>query len=201
MPPRAVFFDIGGVLALSPPTGWESRWETKLGLSTGELDRRLETLWQTGMVGATKEEDVPGEVGRRLGLKAPEVEAMLVDAWDEYLGRPNVEIIRYFESLRARCRTAIISNSFVGAREREQARYGFAGLCEDIVYSHEVGIAKPDRRIYELACERLEISPAESVFVDDLDENITAAAALGMRAVRFVDNEQTIREVELALGG
>jgi putative hydrolase of the HAD superfamily len=45
-----------------------------------------------------------------------------------------------------------LSNSFVGAREREQAAYGFEDLVDEIVHTHEVGMSKPDPQIYALVC-------------------------------------------------
>ncbi|HJT56276.1 MAG TPA: hypothetical protein VJ761_07275 [Ktedonobacteraceae bacterium] len=41
MPIRAVVFDIGGVLEITPPTGWAQKWEAYLHLQAGELDERL----------------------------------------------------------------------------------------------------------------------------------------------------------------
>jgi putative hydrolase of the HAD superfamily len=93
----------------------------------------------------------------------------------------------------------MLSNSFVGAREREESAYGFASTCDTIVYSHEVGYAKPDRRIYELACARLEVSPAESVFVDDLEVNVAGALSVGMQAIKFASNRQAIAALEAVL--
>ena len=81
------------------------------------------------------------------------------DAWAEYLGMLNHELAAYFAGLRLRYRTGILSNSVVGAREREQALYGFEDMCDTIVYSHEVGWRKPDPRIYWAVCDRLETAP------------------------------------------
>ncbi len=50
----------------------------------------------------------------------------------------------YFAALRPRYRTAILSDSFVGARKREQRAYGFADMCDKVAYSHEEGVGKPD---------------------------------------------------------
>ena len=74
----------------------------------------------------------------------------------------------------------MLSNSFVGARKREATRYGFDRMAEFIAYSHEVGLQKPDPRIYRLTCERLALQPSEVVFVDDRQENVDAAQAFGM---------------------
>lgn len=123
------------------------------------------------------------------------------DAWEEYLGTLNAEMARYFSALRPRYRTAILSNSFVGAREREQRAYGFADTCDLLVYSHEEGVGKPDPRFYAVACERLGVAPKEAVFVDDTPACVDGALAVGMTAVRFVDCAQTIAELTGLLGG
>lgn len=94
----------------------------------------------------------------------------------------------------------ILSNSWVGAREKEQARHGFGEACDVIVYSHEEGLTKPDPRIYRLACERLDVAPDEVVFLDDLRANVEAARALGMRGLLFTgDTIATIRELRALL--
>jgi FMN phosphatase YigB (HAD superfamily) len=80
---------------------------------------------------------------------------------------PNARLAGYFSGLRPRYRTAILSNSFVGAREREEAAYGFDDICDVVVYSHEAGLKKPDRRFYELVCTRLGVGPREAIFLDD----------------------------------
>ena len=60
-------------------------------------------------------------VGTALGLDAAGVAELMDELWVEYVGRLNEELAEYFASLRPRYRTGILSNSFVGAREREQA--------------------------------------------------------------------------------
>jgi putative hydrolase of the HAD superfamily len=106
----------------------------------------------------------------------------------------------YFASLRPRYRTGILSNSFVGAREREQERYGFEDMCDMVVYSHEVGWRKPDPRIYHAVCERLNTRPENGVLLDDVRENVDAARALGMHAVTFTDTAQAIADLEALMG-
>ncbi len=193
---QAAFFDIGGVLEWTPPTGWQSRWEPKLNLSPGDLDRRLEPLWQKGLVGSFTEAQFEAELAQILGLDEEHLKALTDELWQEYLGTPNTELIDYFASLDSRLKTAIISNSFVGARAREEERYGFGQMCELVIYSHEVGLAKPDPKIFHLACERMAVTPTQSIFVDDVPENITAAAALGFQAILFESTSQTIHALE-----
>ncbi len=103
----------------------------------------------------------------------------MADMWTEYLGALNTELAGYARGLRARCRTGIISNSFVGARGRERERYHFENLADVIVYSHETGVAKPDPLIFRVACEALGVEPGELVFVDDTREHVAAARGPG----------------------
>lgn len=196
---RAVVFDIGGVLEHTPPTGWIEKWERELGLPPGEIHRRLADVWQAGSLGSISEAAAEQRIGTSLELSRAQLDAFLSDLWAEYLGELNAELTAYFASLRPRYQTAILSNSFVGAREREQARYQFGALCDLIIYSHEEGIAKPDRRLFELMCERLGRQPHEIVFLDDAEQHVAAARALGVHAIRFLNTSQAIAEIQACL--
>ena len=196
---RAVVFDIGGVLEITPDLGVDRLWETRLGLSAGEILVRMRDIWRGGSIGTITLDDVHEALKDRLGLDDQRLAQYMADLWREYLGTANTELIEYARGLRPRYRTGIVSNSFVGAREREQAAYGFEGLVEDIVYSHEVGFSKPDPRIYALICSRLSVSPEEMVFLDDSDVCVAGARDAGIHAVRYQSSAQAIAEIEKLL--
>ena len=111
---RVVVFDVGGVLEITPLTGWVERWEAQLRLQPGELDQRLTDVWRDGSLGNITEAEV-------------------------------------------------------------------------------------ERRIVELMCERLDVQPGETIFLDDLEANVAAASALGMRAILFQDTTQAIAAIESCL--
>jgi epoxide hydrolase-like predicted phosphatase len=196
---RAVVFDVGGVLELTPPLGVSEHWEARLGLRPGGLRERLREVRAAGEVGTISEPEARRRTGELLGLDDAQVGAFMADLWREYLGTLNVELAEYFGGLRPRYRTAMLSNSFVGARGREQRRYRFDELADLIVYSHEVGMSKPDPRIYLLTCERLGVRPAEAVFLDDAEVAVDGARAVGMQAILFEDNAQAIAAIEARL--
>jgi putative hydrolase of the HAD superfamily len=196
---RAVVFDIGGVLEITPRTGWNRRWEAALQLAPGDLDARLQDAWRGGSLGTMTEAAVEARVAAELGLDAAQLAAFMADLWAEYLGTLNGELAAYFAGLRPRYKTGILSNSFVGAREREHAQYGFGDLCDCIVYSHEEGMRKPQRAFYELACTRLGVQPHEMIFLDDVAEAVEAARAIGIHGIQFQDNAQAIAAIEACL--
>lgn len=89
-------------------------------------------------------------------------------------------------------RTALLSNSW----GLDYPREGWGELFDVTVISGEVGLRKPDPRIYRLAAERLGLQPRECVFVDDLHLNVRAAVDVGMVGVHHRDVEQTLLELE-----
>lgn len=211
---RAVVFDIGGILEIVPEGGDPTRrfpdmivrWEEQLDLALGELDRRITTMderlstaGKDGSIGTCTEEEWLAELGPATGMDATQVDSFMRDFWDVYCGAANAELIAYFTGLRPRYRTALLSNSFVGARREEEARFGFAAMADVIVYSHEEGMSKPDPRIYERTWQRLGVQPHEMIFLDDAEPNILAARECGIHAILFHDNAQAMAEIEACL--
>jgi HAD superfamily hydrolase (TIGR01509 family) len=198
---EAVLFDIGGVLERTPRTGWEQRWAIELEMSLDEFERRLAPVGRPGSVGEITLHGAERRIASVFGLDEPSLRRFMGDLWEEYLGTLDEELTAFFAALRPSYRTGIVSNSFAGAREREQAAYGFEDLCDTIVYSHEVGCAKPDPRMYEIALERLDVAAERTVFLDDVQRNVDGALAVGIEAIRFVDTGQAIRELRTRLEG
>src|SRR5689334_4320101 len=109
---RAVVFDIGGVLEITPATGWVENWEARLGLNEGEIPGRLRGVWKEGSMGKISEEEVKKRTSEILGLDEVQIGEFMHDLWDEYLGTLNSELTAYFAGLRPRYQTALLSNSF-----------------------------------------------------------------------------------------
>lgn len=197
---KAVVFDIGGVLEYTPDQGRaEQKWAKILDFQPGEMWERMLHLWRRGEIGTCTEADVLDGLRDIMGMTPEQIEGYWADVWQDYLGDLNTELHTYFANLRPRYKTGILSNSFVGAREREQAAYGFEAITDTIVYSHEVGLKKPDPRIFQLLCDRLTLLPSEIVFLDDVEGHVMAARAFGIHAVQFLDNQQAISEIEALL--
>lgn len=211
---KAVVFDIGGILETIPEGGdptsrfpqMLARWEQRLGMAPGALSEALDTqnerlasVGKDGELGTCTYDEWVGELRAVTGWDAATADALMEDHWETYIGEPNPELTAYFIGLRPRYKTALLSNSFVGAREREQAARGFADIADLIIYSHEVGLAKPDARIYALTCKRLGIQPDEMIFLDDSPGHIAAARDFGIHGVVFHDNAQAIHEIEALL--
>lgn len=109
----------------------------------------------------------------------------------------NLPMCDYLRGLRARgLRIALLTNNVAEWREWWSADLPLAELFELVVDSSEEGVRKPDPEIYRRTLDRLGV-PAEScLFIDDLEDNRTAAAALGMRTVPYLHVDQVRHDIE-----
>lgn len=204
---RVVMFDIGGILEIIPEGGdpatrypaLDRDWNDRLGKPAGHLEACHEAIGADGAFGRCTYEEWRERLQASSGMSQDEMREYLAAFWDIYMGEPNTELIEYFCALRPRYRTAILTNSFVGSREAEEARYGFTSMVDLAIYSHEEGLAKPNPRIFQLAAERLGVAPNEIIFLDDRPENVAAARECGLQAVLFTSTAQAIAEIEAQL--
>ena len=200
---RAVVFDVGNVLEqVDPVESWLATWQQRLNLAQEEFLDRWDLVDPQGFMGTGQmlEAEYRRRVQEALALSGDLTDLFMAEMWDWYCGRLDVEIVDFARSLRPAVRTAILGNSADGARREEQARYGFEQLVDVIVYSHEVGLEKPDPRIFQLTCERLAVRPHEAVLIDDVGENVEAAVRFGMHAVLHRGTPRSIAQVRDLLG-
>ena len=184
---RVVVFDLGGVLEHidDPGLEFEPKWRNRLGMSAADFTAAMNTVDPDRLTrtGNMNEAEYRERCAAALGLSDGQLQEFMADTWDLYCGELNVEIRAFAASLRPRLRTAILSNSADGARREEQARFGFAPEFDPIIYSHEVGLAKPDPAIFRLTCALMSAEPGELIFIDDVPANVNAAAAVGIHAI------------------
>ena len=203
MPIRAVVFDIGGVL--ERVDDYESvlsaAWRERLGMSADDFMAALTAIDPAGLseTGQMSESDWADRCATCLGLSPGQQQEFVADVWDWYCGELDAELMAFAAALRPGVQRAIISNSADGARREELARYAFDEIFDPIIYSHEVGLAKPDPAIFELAASLLGVAPAEMIFVDDVLGHIEAARSMGIHAILHRSTPETIAKINSLL--
>jgi putative hydrolase of the HAD superfamily len=111
------------------------------------------------------------------------------------LSQPMLELLR--EVRAAGVRTALLSNSW---GVTGYPTHLFPELFDAVVISAEVGMRKPEERIFRHAAQLLGLPPGECVFVDDLEANVLAAEALGMTGVWHTDPAETVARLGALVG-
>ena len=202
---RAVVFDIGGVLEkvddAAWPVTWASRWAARAGMSLDELAAALDRLPPIGDVptGAASEEEFRHLYATALGLDEARADLMMVELWDAYCGELDAELFAWYVAQRDRAALGILSNSMDGARREDTRRFGIPEAADVVVYSHEVGLAKPDPAVYALTADRLGVAPGEIAFLDDSPVSVDGARAAGWHAVLHTDTRSSVAALEKIL--
>ncbi|MCU1412492.1 MAG: hydrolase [Rhodoglobus sp.] len=190
---RAAVFDIGGVLEIVDDDRWQdqwiSRWEGLAGVAPGTLRR--------SPYSGHSEADFRVRVVTALSLSAEQADRAMAQWWDAYCGELDVAMRDFVASLsRSGLIVAALSNSGDGARREEQRRYNFEELFDHLVYSHEVGVEKPDPAVYRLTEERLGVLPHEIVFLDDRAGAVEGARAAGWHGLLHTSTPESIAAIQ-----
>jgi len=94
----------------------------------------------------------------------------------------------------------LLSNGWPSTRHFLDERWHIADIFDDVVISAEVGVAKPDRRIYQLALDQMGVEAEQTIFIDDFIENIEGARELGIHGIHFQDPRTILDELKDLLG-
>ncbi len=108
----------------------------------------------------------------------------LHEIWcDIFWENPGMDLL--LEALHAKVRLVLISNTNPWHLEYSKERYGLFQHLDHLVLSYEVGVRKPDARIFEAALEAAGVPPERCLYLDDTEEHVQAAARLGIPSVLF----------------
>jgi epoxide hydrolase-like predicted phosphatase len=195
----AVIWDLGGVIVRTLDHSGRAHWEEQLGLSSGELSALVfeGEMGCKASLGQASTDDVWNWVAGQLDLPHEARIKLERDFWKG--DRVDRDLIRFIRDLHPAYQTGLLSNAWPDLRNAMENVWHIADAFDEIVISAEVGLVKPDTRIYYYILERMNINPEQAVFVDDFPENIAGARAVGMQAIHFRNPAQAIQDLEAIL--
>ena len=190
---------MGGVLLRTEDHSPRQMWADRLGLSAKELSKLVfdSQASRLASVGDGSVEAIWDGLADRFDLSQPEREQLERDFWsgDEV----DHDLLAFVRELRPTYKTALLSNAWPDVRHFIENVWGFADAFDQMVISAEVGLVKPDPRIYQLTLDRLEVAAEKAVFIDDFEENVQGARQVGLQAIRFHSPDQVVAELEALL--
>jgi 2-haloacid dehalogenase len=194
-----VVFDLGGVLV-----DWDPRYlYRQLFDDADEMESFLGEV-TTAEWNAHQDAGRPWAVAVELLAAEHPERRELIEAfhrrWPEMLAGEIPGTVAVLDDLRATSvRLVALSNWSTEMFPVARQRFGFLEWFEGIVISGDVGVNKPDRRIFDYLIEQFAIEPQEALFIDDSSANVDAAKALGFHAIQFTD-ATTLRRKLVRLG-
>jgi epoxide hydrolase-like predicted phosphatase len=192
---RGVFFDLGGVIVRTEYQSPRQRLADRLGMEYDDLNKIVfdsETGMQASIGAITSLQHWEAVLKR---LKRPAEEMIAIR--DEFFAGDIVDrqILDVLRSLRKTHKTGLISNAWSDLRDfivREKMEDAF----DHIVISAEVGVAKPEPKIFQIALEQAGVQAEEAVFVDDFYVNIEGCEKVGMKGIHFKDAASALQQLK-----
>lgn len=205
MSPRAVIFDLGGVV-LGSPLHAIAGYERELGLPNNAINRVVATTaphgaWsrlERGEISMLEFFDFFEQDCADAGWKISAREMMERMA---ETSKPRPKMVEAIRRIRNQgLLVAALTNNWAPEGEAESATNPLLPLFNVFVESSVEGLRKPDPRIYELVLERLDVKPQEAVFLDDIGANLKPARAMGIRTIKVETPEAALEELTHMLG-
>lgn len=203
---RAVFWDFGGVI-LSSPFDAFLQYEAQKGLPEGFLrsvnatnpDANAWALLERNEVSPRDFDALFLAESTALGHPVPGADVLKLLA-----GEIRPAMVHALDTVKAAgYAMACLTNNVVGGDgatpERREAVAAVMARFDAVIESSKVGCRKPETRFYEIACETLQVSPHECVFLDDLGVNLKPAAAMGMHTIKVINPDDALAALSAAL--
>jgi len=197
---RAVFFDYGGVIVRTEFQAPRQHLAERLGMEYEDLEKLVFESPSSvkASLGEISDKEHWAEVTKRLRCPASETESIRAEFFaGDVVDR---EIVEYLRSLKTHYHVGLISNAWPDLRDYITSKK-FEDAFHSMVVSGEVGVMKPEARIYQIALEQAGVSPNEAVFVDDYYVNIEGCQAVGMHGIHFRDPQTAMTELRNLLDG
>lgn len=191
-----IIFDYGKVLSKPADPVAHARMVEASGLSREVFDReywRHRPDYDLGLTGAEFWQRVAAGSGTTF---TPEQIRALIE--DDILtwATLNEDMTAWVAALQnAKLRTAILSNMTREIMVWMLKHFGWLARFDQLTWSCELGIAKPDAEIYLHTCRGMGTAPGEALFLDDKSENIAGAERAGLHAIQFTTVEQLRRDL------
>ena len=203
---RAVFWDFGGVI-LSSPFDAFLQYEAQKGLPEGFLRKVNATNPDTNAWALLERNEVSPRDFNELFLAESTTLGHPVpgsDVLQLLAGEIRPAMVQALDTVKAAgYRMACLTNNVVGgdgaSQERREAVAAVMSRFDAVIESSKVGCRKPETRFYEIACETLQVSPHECVFLDDLGVNLKPAAAMGMHTIKVINPDDALVALGTAL--
>lgn len=184
---RMLYSDIGGVLGNN---GWDGQLRRALcnrfGIEQEETERRHHLIFDSYERGYLSFDEYLTKVifGLPREFTLEHVRDFTFNA-----STPWFENIEFFRRIRRMNQVgiALISNEGQGIADHRVKKFGLRDICDFMVISHFTGLRKPDPEIWKLALNLAQVKASESIYIDDREMFVDAAAELGFTAVHHTD--------------
>ncbi|MDO9547173.1 MAG: HAD family phosphatase [Pelolinea sp.] len=198
---EAIIFDMGGVLLKTVDPHPREALASRFGTTREELESFIfssDTSLRSE-IGEISDQDHWKTVLRKFNQPIDNYQVI----YDEYFSGDAIDdvLLSFVVSLKSKYCLGLLSNAWVNARRLLGARFYFIDEFDVSLFSYEVGLRKPDPKIYQLMVEKMGVKAGKTLFIDDITANVEGAEIAGLRAIRYINTPTLIETITKITNG
>lgn len=197
---KAIIFDMNGVLALgielkqgSFSKSFHESMARSLKINLDTWMDAIDSVYADSIEGVISGKKVAQTISENLNINKKKLEKIILKNYKKIFKQNKILYKKVFELKKLGYKIAILSDQWSYSKKafvdnRITKKFDVA------IFSCDVGMRKPNPKIYKLALEKLKIEPGESLFIDNRDWNLEPAKKLGMKTILFKNNKQLFQD-------
>lgn len=212
---KAIVFDVGGVLALpSYPVkliqdthlagvpekcghrniGVHEYIANKFRIFLDQWFDAIDAIYAKSIEGHASEEEAILVISKNLGVKLRKIKRIIINAYRKNFYQ-NKELYKFAFKLRKKgYKIAILSDQWPLSK-RALIKKRYMNKFDVVVFSCDVGVRKPNPKIYKIVLKKLNLPAKNCLFIDNQEWNITPAKKLGFKTILFKDNKHLFKQL------
>ena len=192
-----VLFDVGGVLV-----DWKDRWlyhvvSKRFEIQEKSLTRECEKEIVNLHTGKISENDFWRKIGKKVNsLELGAIKKSLIyDTFKEKAKLSN-SILKIVKNIQEnKIKVGVLSNLETTTHSILD-KSGILDIFEFQFYSHKIGYAKPDKRIFKYVLDNVSFKPSELFFIDDKISNVKAASSMGIKSIKYINSKKLKQDLQ-----
>ena len=191
---ETVFFDWGGVIADDPGDEFLGLLLKSIGANDAQVEEIFDTYMVRFMCGHLSEKEYWDHLRKEYGF---EIHDTISDEFKKWRGLiTNDRVFGLVDVVKSKGIKAALLTNVIEPTYNVLNAAGYYARFDAVIASCKVGLAKPQKEIYELSLKTLDATPEKSIFIDDKQKNIKPAQQLGFTTILAENPDQIINDLQ-----
>lgn len=192
-----IFFDWGGVIANDPGDDFLSQLLRDIGATDEQIQEIFEIYMKRFMRGQISEAEYWQELRTKYGFTIHDSISEEFKKWRGLVA--NEDILALAKEAKATGLNIAILSNVIEPTYNVIKQAGYYDFFDEVIASCKVGYVKPEKEIYEIALRFFDVTPQESIFIDDKQYCLDPAEVMGFKTILATSPEQIIRDIKHCL--
>lgn len=200
---KAIIFDVGGVLARGKfivvnnkeRNGVHMHIAKKLRISLDQWFDSIDSTYAKSIEGLLPEDKTLETISKNVKTTQKRLRKIIVEAYDRSFKQNQQLFKKIFELKKQGYKIAVLSDQWHLSKEALMPPRLYKRF-DEVVVSCDVGMRKPNPKMYKLILKRLKLPAKQVLFIDNQEWNIKPAKKLSMRTILYKDNKQLFKELD-----